>query len=187
DDDAEDDAIEPSDDAAVEARSARIDRHGMALPGVADRADAIVEQRLEQPAAIVARAADQEVFRSLAPIGLEPVDIGLEAAGGGDESGGANSDALAAASNCRRQEHAGVDLERDDFGIVSGLDAEPLGGEVEAVEHRPTAAEKKGVRPPQAQRAAKRGLEAHTLRRDPMQHVLGLADHVAGKLLVGVA
>src|SRR5260370_8660637 len=70
---------------------------------------------------------------------------------------------------------------------MRGLGDERLGGEIERVEHRPTAAEEEGIGPPQAQRAAERGLEAHALRGDPRQHLLRLADHEAGEILVGVA
>ena len=49
-DDAEHDAVEPGDDAAIEFRCARVDCHGMALGRITDRLDASIEQNLEQAA-----------------------------------------------------------------------------------------------------------------------------------------
>src|SRR5436305_1214 len=79
----------PRDDAAVEFRRAGIDRDRVALRGIADLLHALVEQHLEDRAAIVGRAADQEIIRGLAPIFLQPFDVGLKAAGGGDQRRGA--------------------------------------------------------------------------------------------------
>jgi len=85
------------------------------------------------------------------------------------------------------EKHAGVDLEIHDLGVVYRVDAERLGGEVERVQHRPTAAEEERVGPPEAERAAERGLEADPLLGDPAEHFLRLADHVPGERLVGLA
>ena len=62
----------------------------MALRRIADRHDAGIEQHAQHVAAIVRRAADQEIVGRRAPVLLEPFDIGLEAAGGGDHGLTAN-------------------------------------------------------------------------------------------------
>src|SRR6185437_16600435 len=85
DHDAEDDAVETRGDAAVELRRARVNRHRMTLRRVADGGDALVEQHAQHVAAIVRRAADEKVVGGLAPILLQPLDVRLETAAGGDE------------------------------------------------------------------------------------------------------
>ena len=45
----------------------------------------LAEQHLQDRAAVIGRAADQEIVGGLAPIFLQPFDVGLEAAGGGDQ------------------------------------------------------------------------------------------------------
>jgi hypothetical protein len=55
------------------------------LPG---GASAGVEQRAQDQAVVVARAADVEVPRGVAPVLREPLDVALEAAGGGDDRRG---------------------------------------------------------------------------------------------------
>ena len=87
----------------------------------------------------------------------------------------------------RRQEHAVVDLEVEHFGVIANLDAELFGGQVQRVQHRPAAAEEERIGAPEAERAAERRLPAHALLDDPVQDVLGLADHVPRQLLVGLA
>ena len=89
DDDAEHHRVMPSDDAAVEFRRAGVDRDRVALGGIADFLHALGQQHLEDRAAIIGRAADQEIVGGLAPIFLQPFDVGLEAAGGGDQRRGA--------------------------------------------------------------------------------------------------
>ena len=86
-----------------------------------------------------------------------------------------------------RQKHAVFDLELGDLGVVEDVDAEPFGGEIERVQHRPAAAEEERIGAAEAQRAAERRLPAHALFDDPAQNVLGLADHVAGEFFVGLA
>ena len=85
DDDAEDHAVVPRDDAAVVFRRARVDRDRVALGRIADLLRRPVEQHLQHGAAIVRRAADQEIVRRRAPVLLQPFDVGLEAAAGRDE------------------------------------------------------------------------------------------------------
>ena len=75
----------------------------------------------------------------------------------------------------RREEHAIVDFQIEHFGIVENFNAELFGGEIERVQHRPAAAEEERIGPPEAQRAAERGLPAHALFDDPVQNILGLA------------
>ena len=90
DDDAEHDRVVPGDDAAVEFRRAGVDRDRMALGGVADVLHALGEQHFQDRAAVIGRAADQEIVGGVAPIFLQPFDVGLEAAGGGDQRRGAD-------------------------------------------------------------------------------------------------
>jgi hypothetical protein len=190
-DDAEHDAVEPGDDAAVVFGRPRVDRDRMALGGIADFSDALVEQQLEHGAAIVAGAPHQEIIGGLAPILLHPFDVRLEAAGGGDQRARIDDDApeagQIAAHRRGGQEHAVFDLEIDDFGLVGDLDAELLGGPVQRIEHRPAAAQEEGIGAAEAERPAERRLETHALRGDPIEHRLRFADHVAGQRLVGVA
>ena len=178
----------PGDDAAVEFRRARVDRDRMALRGIADLLHALVEQHLQDRAAIIGRAADQEIVGGIAPILLQPFDVGLEPAGGGDQRRGADFGGAAdRLLQRRRQKHAVLDLEVGDLGVVGDLDAELFGGQVKRVQHRPAAAEEERIGAPEAQRAAERGLPAHALFDHPAQDVLGLADHDAGQFLVGLA
>ncbi len=99
------------DDAAVEFRRAGVDRDRMALRGIADLLHALGQQHLQDRAAIIGRAADQEIVGGLAPILLQPFDVGLEAAGGRDQRRGAHL-GLAADRllQLRREEHAVLDL-----------------------------------------------------------------------------
>ncbi len=61
-------AVQTRRDAAVELRRARVQRHGVALRRIADRRHALVEQVLQHPAAVVGRAADDEVVDRVAPV-----------------------------------------------------------------------------------------------------------------------
>ena len=187
DDNAEHHGIMPGDDAAVEFRRARIDRDRMTLRGIADFLHALFEQHLQDRAAVIRRAADQEIVGGLAPILLEPFDVGLEAAGGGDQRGSADGGAAVTLLQRGRKEHAVGDLEIEYLGVVENVDAKLLGGQIERVQHRPAAAQEERVGAPQAERAAERRLPAHALFDDPVQDVLGLGDHVARQLLVGLA
>ena len=107
-----------------------------------------------------------------APVLLQPLDVGFEAAAGRHEGRGAHDVALAAALHGRGEEHAVVDVEIDHLGVVFDLDAEILGGEIERVEHRAPAAEEERIGAPEAQGAAERGLVAHALLRQPVEHGL---------------
>ena len=90
DDDAEHHRVVAGDDAAVEFRRAGVDRDRMALRGIADVLHALVEQHLQNRAAVIGRAADQEIVGGVAPILLQPFDVGLETAGGRDQRRGAD-------------------------------------------------------------------------------------------------
>src|ERR1044072_6670281 len=70
-----------ADDAAVVFRRAGVDRNRVALGGVADVLHALVEQHFEDRAAVIGRAADQEIVGGLAPIFLQPFDVGFKATG----------------------------------------------------------------------------------------------------------
>ena len=113
----------------------------MALRDVADLLNVVVDQNAQNGAAIVRRAANQEVAGDLAPTLLEPIDIGLEAAGCRDQRAGANLRCAGLFLHGRGQKHAVLDFEPDDFGIVANLDAELLGGGVKRVQHGAAAAE----------------------------------------------
>ena len=187
DDDAEDHAVVARDDAAVVFRRARIDRDRMALGRIAGLGDAAVEQHFQHRAAVVRRAADQEVVRRRPPVLLEPLDVRLKPAAGRDQRCGAHRMTRAALLNGRGEKHAIVDLEIDHLRLIGDLDAERLGGQIERVEHRAPAAEEERVGAAEAQGAAERRLIAHALLRQPVEHGLGLGDHVARQRLVGMA
>src|SRR5207253_325917 len=85
-----------------------------------------------------------------------------------------------------RQEHAVVDLEIDDFGVVQNVDAEFFRSEIERVQHRAAAAEEERIGAPEAQRAAERWLPAHALFDDPAEDVLGLPDHETRQFLISL-
>ncbi|OIQ67234.1 hypothetical protein GALL_511900 [mine drainage metagenome] len=187
DDDAEHHGIVPRDDAAVEFGRARVDRDRVTLRGIADFLNALLEQHLQDRAAIVGCAADQEIVGGLAPILLEPFDVGLETAGSCNKRRSGDGGAATALLQRGRQKHAVGDFQIEDFRVVEDLDAKLLGGQIERVQHRPAAAEEERVGPAEAERAAERRLPAHALFDDPVQDVLGLPDHVARKLLVGLA
>ena len=52
---------------------------------------AAIQQRAQQQALVVGRAAHDEVVRHVAPVLLQPGDVRLESAGGGDQSVGLTS------------------------------------------------------------------------------------------------
>ena len=159
----------------------------MALRGIADVLHALVEQQLENRAAVIGRAADQEIVGRLAPVLLQPFDVGFKSAGGRHQRRGADfARAIDRLLQLRRQEHAVLDLEVGHFSIVDGLDAEFFSGEIERVQHRPPAAEEERIGAAEAQRAAERGLPAHALFDDPVQDVLGFPDHEFCEFFVGL-
>ena len=82
DHDAERHAVDAGDDAAVEPGRAPVDRDGVALRRIADLAGAAIQQRAQQQALIVGRAADDEIVRHVAPVLLQPGDVRLEPARG---------------------------------------------------------------------------------------------------------
>ncbi len=126
DHDAEDHAVEPRGDTAVEARRPRVDGDRVALRRIADIADAGVEQHAQHVATVIGRAADEEIVGGLAPVLLEPFDIGLEAAGGGDQRLAADRLRLAVERDHRRHEVAVGDVERGHRRVVEHGDAERL-------------------------------------------------------------
>ena len=91
DHDAERHAVDAGDDPAVELGRAPVDRDGVALLRIADLPDAAVEQRAQQQDLVVGRAAHDEVVRHVAPVLLQPGDVRLESARGGDQSVGLTS------------------------------------------------------------------------------------------------
>ena len=123
----------------------------------------------------------------VAPVFLEPLDVGLEAAGRSHEGGRAHRRSLRPARDGDRPERAVRDVQIDRFGVVHDLDAQPFGGDVVARSHRATAAEEEGVGAAEAERAAERRLPAHALLAIQRQNFFRLADHEAGELLVGLA
>ncbi len=141
DDDAEHHGIMPRDDAAVEFGSARVDRDRVTLRGIADFLNALLEQHLQDRAAIVGCAADQEIVGGLAPILLEPFDVGLKTAGGCNKRRSGDGGAAIALLQGGRQKHAVGDFQIEDFRVVEDLDAKLLGGQIKRVQHRPAAAQ----------------------------------------------
>ena len=177
----------PGDDAAVEFRRAGVDRDRVALGGIADVLHALVEQHLQDRAAVIGRAADQEIVGGIAPVFLQPFDVGFKTAGRRHQRRGADFGGAADRLLQRGgQEHAVLDLEVGHFSIVDDLDAEFFRGEIQRVQHRASAAEEERIGAAKAQRAAERGLPAHALFDDPVQDVLGLLDHELGEFLVGL-
>jgi hypothetical protein len=148
---------------------------------------ALVEQHFQHRAAVIGRTADQEIIGNLTPILLEPLDVGFEPAAGGDQRRGLHGGEAVPAFERRRQEHAVGDIEIGDLGVVQNIDAELFGGQIKCVQHRAAAAEEERVGPSQAERAAERRLPAHALLDDPVQDVLGFADHVPRQFFVGLA
>ena len=67
DDDAQAHAVDPRHDAAVEFGSPCVDGDGVALRGIADRPDSLVEQGLEDDPGVVGGPADDEVVGSRGP------------------------------------------------------------------------------------------------------------------------
>ncbi len=159
----------------------------MALLGIADLLHALGQQHFQDRAAVIGRAADQEIIGGVAPIFLQPFDVGLKTAGRRDQRRGGHADAAVALLQLGGEKHAVLDGEVEHLGIVEDLDAELFGGQVQRVQHRPAAAEEERIGAPEAQRAAQRRLPAHALFDDPAEDVLGLPDHVARELFVGLA
>ena len=112
-------------------------------------------------------AAHEEILGPRPPVFLHPFDIRLEAAAGRDQRRGAHRDPPPVANRRRLDEHAVLDVEVHHFGLVGDLDAERRRGAVERVEHGAATTEKERIGAPEAQRAAERGLEAHSLVDEP--------------------
>src|SRR5205085_7691459 len=112
---------------------------------VADGLDTFPEKNFQYRAAIVRRTADEEVVRRRAPILLQPLDVRFEAAGCRDKRAGTEGNPLALPRDGGRPECAILDVEIDHFGLVFNFHPQPFGGEIERVEHRASATEKKGV------------------------------------------
>ena len=83
-DNAERHPVDAAGDAAVIFRGAGIDRHRMALVERTDRLHALIEQAFQHRAGVPRGAAHQKILRRLAPAFGKPVEIGLEAASGGN-------------------------------------------------------------------------------------------------------
>src|SRR6185312_14920107 len=116
-----------------------------ALSRIADGGDALVEQHLQDVAAVEWRAADEEVVGRLTPILFEPFDIGLEAASGCDQRLAAHIALAALIFDRGGDEEAVFDLEPDHRRVVDAGDAECRGPAVERIEHAAAAAEEEGV------------------------------------------
>ena len=165
-------AVQPRDDAAIEFRCARVQGDGVALRRITDRGHAAVKQQPQHLAAVIGRAADQEVLGCSTPGLFQPVDIGLEPAGRRDQRAGGDGLAFPTLGDRRGAEPAAVDVEIDDRRLVKDFDAQRLRGPIKRVEHRPAAAQEEGIGPAEAERAAQRRLEPHALVCDPAQHIL---------------
>ncbi len=139
----------------------------MALRRVADRADAGVEQHAQDGAGVIGRAADQEIIGRRAPILLEPLDIGLEAAGSRHQRAAAHALHAPLVLDGGRHEITVVDGERGHRRVIEAGDAERLRAPVERVERAAPAAEEEGIGLAERERAAERRLEAHALLVHP--------------------
>ena len=94
----------------------------MALGGIADFLHALLKQHLQDRAAVIRRAADQEIVGGIAPIFLQPFDIGLKTASRRNQRRRMNvRDAIDRLFETRGQEHAVLDLEIGDLGVISNL------------------------------------------------------------------
>src|SRR5438067_1961021 len=176
DDDAEGDGVDPGDDPAVEFRRASVDGDGVALLRIAHLLHARREQRLEDPALVVRRSADDEIIGHLAPALLEPGDVGLESAGCGDECLGGNPIFATLVNDVCRRESAVLHLEPGDFRLVDHLDAEVLRGAVVRVDQGLAPAEEEGVGAPEMECALERRLEPYPAIGHPSAHAGGKPD-----------
>ncbi len=139
----------------------------MALCGIADRLHAGLQQQFQHSTLVVGRAADDEIVRCLAPIFPQPVNIGLKAAGSGDEAMGLNAVRCAIVPDGGGNEPTIVNFQTGDRRVIDDRDTEPFGGPVERVHQRLAAAEIEGVGARQTERAAERGLKANAVRGQP--------------------
>ena len=158
--DAERDAVDARDDAAVEARRAGIDGDRMALGRIAGGLGAAVHQQAQQPAIVVRRAANQEVVGGVAPDLSQPLEIRLESAGRRDERLRAHLLGAAVPRDEGRGEAPVADVQPGHPGVVFDRDAEALGGAVVRVHQLLAASQEEGVRAREMERAAKRRLKA---------------------------
>src|SRR5665213_1562394 len=186
DHDAEHDAVEPGGDAAVELGRARVDRHRMALRRIADRHDVGGVQHAQHIAAVIGRAANEEIVGGGTPVFLQPFDIGFEAAAGRHQRLAADGNLLALALDHRRDEKTVSYVERDHRRIVDHADAELLGAAVEVVERAAAAAEEEGVGLAERQRAAERRLKTYALLVHPAKQLGGVRDREFCQHLVGL-
>ena len=139
-------AVKPGHDAAVELWRTPVYGNGMALSRVADAFNFLIQQILEHDAAIVRRASDQEIPRSLAPSAGQPVDVSLIAARGDNDRTGKETDALTV-DICRDLfDPRTVTAQMHDLRVIADFNAQCLGGAIVGIDERFSAAQKKRVR-----------------------------------------
>ena len=149
DDDAECDAVDARDNAAVELRRPPVDGDRMALLRIADLLGAAVEQNAKHPPEVVWCAADDEVVGDVSPVLPEPSDVGLKSASSGDQALGTDLVCRSVVRYACRDEMPVIDDEILYLGFVQDFGAEALCGPVVGVDQRPAAAEKEGVGAPE--------------------------------------
>ena len=113
----------------------------------------------------------RKLSAAVAPISLQPFEIGLEAARPRRRSCAPriSGGALDASTVAARKKPSSMS-QCDDRRVIKDVDAEILRRAIERVEHRRAAAEEERVGAAEAQRAAERRLEAHALLAHPVRH-----------------
>ena len=159
----------------------------MALVRVGGRLGAVVHEDAQHAALVVAGAADEEALRRLAPAFLQPVDIGLVAAGGEHDGPRLDRLFLALILDAGGGEGAVFDHQVHDLGLVAAVDAELFRRRVIGVQDRFAAALEEGVGAVEPDRAGQGRLKLHAAGRHPVGGVEGFFDQETGQILVRVA
>ena len=154
----------------------------MALVERADRLHALIEQAFQHRAGVPWGAAHQKILRRLAPAFGKPVEIGLEAAGGGDHL--FRRHGLAAGKPDTFAEPV-IDQDIRNLGVIVKRHAQPFGMTAQAVQQRPSATQEKGVGTAEIERARQRRLEPDTTLAEPGGELGRLLQRQPGELLVG--
>jgi len=122
----------------------------MALGGIADVLHALGQQHFQDRAAVIGRAADQEIVGGVAPILLQPFDVGFEPAGGGDQRRGAHLGLAADRRLSAADKNMPSSMRKESMtaAIIDDVDAELFGGQISAFSiARPPPRKNELVRP----------------------------------------
>ena len=180
-------AIQTRYDTAIKFGRAPIDRDRMALRRISDTLRPLIEHVTQHNAPVIGRATDQEICRRWPPSAGQPINIGLKSTRSQYQRPPGNLMDFITNLHLKAFEPIARQMNVAHFGIVMHLNSKIFGGIVIGIHQRFAAAQKKGIRAPQRQRARQRWLEPHTMRLHPRQTVLAVTNGQAGQCFIGLA